>query len=352
MHKTQSDTLKSLRFPLIVAVVFIHSFDNNLLHFGSHPWFANVQYLFSQVFARIAVPTFYFVSGYLFFFNIDNWTQEIYRHKLQRRLTSLFIPYIFWISSAVLIFFVAQQIPALSPFFSGVNKRVEDYAILDFLQAFWVVKPSISPILYQFWFIRDLIVIILLSPLIYYFLRHLKYFGIFILFAIWFTAPPYLIAGLSFPCLFFFSLGAFFSIYKINALESFYQIRQVVYIYPFIAFLDFMVRGFYKNQYIHNTGVALGMISFINLMYWLTVKKEIKPIEILASASFFVFAFHEPWLSLTKKSIAYLIRPNSEVAFLLIYFTTPILVILLSLAVYVGLKKTFPTFLRIISGGR
>lgn len=70
----ESETISYLRFPLIVLVVMIHSkFDGvvvngvGLMHDGGFPCYSTISTLVSNIIASIAVPLFYFISGFLFF---------------------------------------------------------------------------------------------------------------------------------------------------------------------------------------------------------------------------------------------------------------------------------------------
>lgn len=68
-----------LRFPLIVGVVFIHSFGtpfnyealdiNNLYGIDYYNLF---RVSISKVLTHVCVPTFYFISGYLFFKGLES----------------------------------------------------------------------------------------------------------------------------------------------------------------------------------------------------------------------------------------------------------------------------------------
>jgi len=66
----------------------------------------------------------------------------------------------------------------------------------------------------------------------------------------------------------------------------------------------------------------------------------------------FVFAVHEPLLTVVKKIIYKAFAPGSEVAALSLYFLIPTLVIIFSTLLYANMKFIAPKFLRIISGGR
>lgn len=90
----QSRILNSLRFPLACMVVIIHcniSQDKWIL--PQWPYLTSgeefsvaIQILFSFLISGIAVPTFYLISGYFFFYHLENfYTFNIYKQKLKKR---------------------------------------------------------------------------------------------------------------------------------------------------------------------------------------------------------------------------------------------------------------------------
>ena len=70
-----SKTISWLRFPLAVGIVFIHNqmdhieIQGEVLDFNNWPIVKYTVDLFSQVLPRIAVPLFFFFSGYFIFSN-------------------------------------------------------------------------------------------------------------------------------------------------------------------------------------------------------------------------------------------------------------------------------------------
>lgn len=100
----QSQTIDLLRFPLIIAVVFIHNTglpSNYVIPvLGTDSFYTCLsiynKVFFSHVLAHIAVPIFFFISGYLFFIKTPILTKEIYIDKLKKRWNSLVIPYLLW----------------------------------------------------------------------------------------------------------------------------------------------------------------------------------------------------------------------------------------------------------------
>ena len=95
-EELQSKTISFLRFPLIVGVVFIHSMFKSVIfngvdvmQTGSFPFYTTIAYLFSEILARIAVPLFFFISGFLFFYKTP-FNTHFYIQKFQRFLTEIF----------------------------------------------------------------------------------------------------------------------------------------------------------------------------------------------------------------------------------------------------------------------
>lgn len=87
----ESETISYLRFPLIVLVVMIHSkFDGvvvngvGLMHDGGFPCYSTISTLVSNIIASIAVPLFYFISGFLFFFKTAFFSFDVYCSKIKK----------------------------------------------------------------------------------------------------------------------------------------------------------------------------------------------------------------------------------------------------------------------------
>ena len=77
-----------LRFPLIVGVVLIHcfgkSFDYEALdfyHLSSMDCYNLFRVSISKVLTHICVPTFYFISSYLFFKGLETWNRDRWIQK-------------------------------------------------------------------------------------------------------------------------------------------------------------------------------------------------------------------------------------------------------------------------------
>ncbi|MDE6697091.1 MAG: acyltransferase family protein, partial [Muribaculaceae bacterium] len=121
----QSKVIDFLRFPLIVGVLFIHNSgvkeivqQNRNLSTATNVVNLIVD-LFSNTLAAVAVPIFFFISGFLFFYKSENFTFEIYKTKLVKRVKTLLIPYLFWNLLFVITCILASRISILSSFFNS-----------------------------------------------------------------------------------------------------------------------------------------------------------------------------------------------------------------------------------------
>ncbi|MDR1644697.1 MAG: acyltransferase, partial [Tannerellaceae bacterium] len=263
VNKIHSQTLQSqvidfLRFPLIVGVIFIHNSSAIVTipneTFGNET-FLPLHYicsnLFSDVLGRIAVPLFFFISGFLFFLNIEKFNGKSYCNKLRTRTKTLLIPYLLWNLLATTIFSIIAVVPALKAF---VNHDME-YNVLAFLCYLWGDANGGMPIAYPFWFIRDLMVIVIFTPLIFLIVKHAKIYAIAALGILWYFNWWFGLPGFSINCIFFFSAGAYFGIYKRSVIECFAKIKRLSFIlYPMIAIADLLTKEYDGNVFIHKIG--------------------------------------------------------------------------------------------------
>ena len=363
-QKLQSKVIDFLRFPLIVGVLFIHNGVDKLVIngevLGSGGFlFSYCSQFFSQILGRIAVPLFFFMSGFLFFLNIGKFNLQSYKSKLQTRSKTLLIPYIFWNLVVFCIYFALQSIPALNVF---TNIELDWHNILSYLwnnhgemKASYPLEINTDslPIAYQFWFIRDLIIVVLFSPIIYIICKYTKFYGVITLGILWYFGCWFHFDGFGIVSIFFFTAGAYFGINKHNLLEYFGKIRKLSFVlYPIIAIADLLTKEFSCNSYIHKAGILIGIIFCFNLVALLFEKERIKSIPFLSAASFFVFAMHEPLMKTLRRITFLIVKPESDISLTSLYFLNVIIVIALTLCIYWILRKFLPKFTAVITGGR
>lgn len=358
MHHKDSVIISLLRFPMIVGIVLIHSGIELSYKFTEYPIYDFlVNRLIIGSITRVCVPLFFMISGYLFFYHIRSWNMKTYIYKLKRRTKSLLTPYFLWNSLAICLFAIMAMVFHNSQ--SGATPPVQlwDYKVVASL--YWAKQPDNIPIVPQFWFIRNLMVIVLITPLIHWLINKLGILFIAILGLLWGVhICEYSIPGTM--GLFFFSLGAYFSIRNDSFYICFKKNTVLGLVYPILLVADLVSKDFTVfNIYIHNLGILSGIVFVINIVGGIISKfPNIKPQKMLLSSTFFVFAAHEPYMGKFKTLCYHLlpqISPNHAIAdiqFVIYYFVIAILWIVILVSLYGLLQRCFPNITNVFCGGR
>ncbi|WP_339136393.1 MAG: acyltransferase [Candidatus Electrothrix sp. GW3-4] len=356
LAQSSSQRIACLRFPLIMGVVFIHGYaatvdfaDKTRGMAASH-WLSDlIRNILSQHLARIAVPLFFLLSGYLFFWGMQ-WSWRQYGNKLATRLRSLVLPFLFWNGLTLALLAIAQSLPALNSYFPEKGGAISAYSLYDYLNALFGIERF--PVAYQFWFIRDLMIMVLLVPFLQILLRFFPRFALFILFLLWFY--PYW--PWTIPCAtacFFFYAGALLAVSQkdLFAIDLFGHWLPFLYLMVLIA--DLCLMGTVFHGHLHRIGLLLGLASVLYSTKYIMELPKLKAFLLRAAGwSFWVFAVHEPLLTLTRKTAYYFLQPRSDVLVLALYFLIPVFVVTVSVAAFIVLKMKVPGFLRFLTGGR
>jgi len=349
-----SSRIDILRFPLIVGVVFIHNYDT-AVHMAqgtigaaqSSAWVEFVISFISQGVARIAVPLFFLMSGYLFF--LGEWSWGKYVSKLKRRFHTLLVPLVFWNALTLLIYAVAQSLPQTKMYFGGNRwPPVYSFSFLNYVNALFGITVT-YPMSYPFWFIRDLIALVILAPVLHFLLaKKTSLAFIVILFCFWCSAV-WPVLWPSVDATFFFSLGAYLSL---PGKSVTYLDRLGPWISAVFLGLLILHSAFPEGPlYLQRAMIVFGVPS----LWWLVaLAGRIPTLKLwlirLSGASFFVFAAQEPLLSIFRKISYKLLLPTSGSAILALYFLIPIFLITFLVMVHRFLQSTMPTFLGVITG--
>ena len=250
----------------------------------------------------------------------------------------------------------------LHPLLSSLFPLLNDYRIdiSHFLSYFWIAKLPFAmsgpanPINTPLWFIRDLIVLVVMSPVIYWAIKRVRISFIIVSFLVWFFTLGKLIdfPGLCHQSLFFFPLGAYLSINKIDFVHIFQKMSWSPFVYIPLAIMDILTIHESYNYWIHHTGIIIGIIATVYTAATLLCKQHIKINQLLSNASFFVFAFHNLILGKLTKIIMLTLQPQSPYFIIFIYFFVPYTTILLCLYFYKLLNRHLPSVAKIITGGR
>lgn len=375
-----SKTIKYLRFPLTVGIILIHS---NLARLGisihgvqyglNYPdWYFYFCVLFSEVLSSICVPLFFLISGYLFFYKVADFNGNIYGQKLKKRIRTLLIPYLLWNLIALLLK-VVKMLPIFSSVFQNINDVEFHFTPLRLFNSFfyddWTnglfVYPEIGvtlespiPVNGPMWYVRDLMVIMLFTPIIYWLIRKLRIWFIIGLGVILYYGSHHVFPGMHYFNLvldnvFFFSWGAYYSINKLDIVSEMRRFKYIPIIFIVLLVVSMFIHNTDYNRFVHLPTVVIGIMFSIGLVSCLLESDKIHVNETLANSSFFVFALHSLILNEIGKTLFVMLGCNdSPLVLLFLYIAIPTVTIIICVALYKLLNRFMPTICALLTGGR
>ncbi|MGL1934833.1 MAG: acyltransferase [Fibrobacterales bacterium] len=356
MDEKLSERISLLRFPLIIGVVLIHSYGSGNtitgVEFSGDNLHAStfVRDYFSQVLARVSVPLFYFISGILLLGRYS-WSPADIKTVYQKRFKSLVIPYLFWNVLYFIIYFVVASIPSTATMIGGGNSGIVNYGSYQIIDS--ILGLEKCPIAYQFWFIQDLITIVLVYPVLSFVLKKGSWLFIIALGVMWiFEYRLVNFPGLTSVGLLFFCLGGQVGMKRLNLIRLDAFGKLIVLIYGIISVIDVSTKHLEYNEIIHKIGIFVGVFAVFPGIEIVgrVVPRSIKIIQRCSEATFWVFAVHAI-LILGSIKIAYKIfNPESDIFVLLLYFLCPSIVVGICLVSYKVLNRLLPRFTSVITG--
>ena len=275
--------LDLLRVLLTVGIVCRHATTENLA--ASTPAFDTFSRIVIFI-TEVCVPLFFAISGYLFFRNTPEKPDvKWFWGKISSRFFTLVIPYLI----AVIVawgcyYFAIREVPSMVSGFFGDNWK-------DPLFVFWK-----GPINMSLWFIRELIVLVIVSPVVYLLVRYLSWLGVLALGVLWaFKIGP--------APAFFFSAGACLGVHRITPVEHW-----------------LMAPGRFDTR----------------SRAW----------------TYFIYLYHYLLVVGVKKGLALLLHPEGTLALVGVWLASIVIVLGLLTALYSGMRRLLPGFTSFIVGGK
>ncbi|MBD5252313.1 MAG: acyltransferase [Bacteroides sp.] len=379
--KEFSQSLDLLRFPLALMVVVVHVFSwrsNVETGWEYLDTFRMVNYARSIIKATLAdtrVPFYFFMAGY-FFFKSRTFSINVYIQKLRNRVHSLLIPYILWISIAIVIV-VITFIPPIGNFQNNRDLHNLNISISSILNCFWnydgslVGKPIDNhgyPLVTPLWFVRDLMIVVVTTPLLHICLKYIGKLFLVALGLLWFFYPQSSNVfgyGLT-VAYFFFSLGGFVFIEKVNIILFFRKQKYLLYliyiscsIYLFLHLLpciDSLYTGGHSFTgvagYIFKLMTPIGILCFLSIADQIVTSKIISPSKFLSKIAFFIYVGHALIQRYFMEILWKFLSPNTDLQTLGFYILSFLLLVAMIIVTYMAMQKVCPGFLRLLSGGR
>ena len=379
--KLQSAAIDLLRFPLAIMVIFIHMNPKviNLIEadfslISGHGFYNVTGVLLSHVLTHIAVPTFYLISGFLFFINFQKWSWEGYKTKLNSRIKTLLVPYLLWNAIpfvlVVLVMLAAvaikgKPIEGVQTFITEKNWHIfYDCNEWGTTRINWLGENlrMTGPFDLPLWFLRDLIVVTIFTPLIYGATKKLGLLFIGILFLAYISRIWTLLPGFHVTAFFYFSTGAYFALNNINVIQLVKRFRNI---FIPICFMLLIVTTVFDGtntvigQNIHPLFVCSGVFTAFYFAHMCVTKLNVKPNRLLVSSCFFIYAIHgAPFpligspLSVTTRMLHKLIPGNTGIEEGICYLASPFLTAYFCILLLMLGRRVFPKLTLFFSGNK
>jgi len=309
------DTFSQLRLPLIVLITFAHSYSGVragwTLWDGGWDTYEVLKLVVSETMVKVAMPTFFVMSGYLFFVNVTEWNAKTYWSKLRRRVKTLLVPYIIWnIAMAV---------------------KLQTFSLSIF------IEPGNMPL----WFLRDLIIVSLLTPIIYIGVRKLGYWLFAILLPIYLTGLYAVQPGPTPYAVCFFTLGSFLSIRKMDLIETCMKYETQSYILTILLgigmILTFRTPIFSPLMLCFRVVGAVAVFCIAHRIIS-TTNKRIP--QIACDASYFIYLAHYVFFFAFLDAWFFSFFGTSTASLCIHYLTLPLLKAGILTGVYMGMAAT------------
>ncbi len=340
-----------LRFPLAFGIVLLHC--NGAVE---------GKMLVTRMLWEVFVPMFFAISGYLYFIRGGIFDISVYVKKTKKRFWSLFVPYVIWNIIAI-PFMTLLKINTLMH--EGGVKLILKYllgTLADPIKVFWGVYEvtntdvfgndiySLWCMDFPLWFVRDLMLIVLLAPLIYLFIKKLGIFGLaLLLIPVAIGLRPIVTPRLT--SLFYFMFGAFFSI---NSMNVTLKKRPIIGGLAIISLVTGVFSDILLVRNICLTFYIIFAIAFlVSLAHYAAQKWECSILIKCERYSFFIFAFHTLLPVHGTKSILWpLMCSNSHPYILNLcgYFAISAIVVLECVVLYHIISWISPKFSALING--
>ena len=343
--KEVSKRINILRIILLAFIIFSH---NNSSAINNTTLSYYTKMLFSEILMRMAVPLFFLISGFLLFRK-----PEDYGKMLKKKAKTLLVPYLLWNIIVIAMFWVGQNAPYISRYFTDENNLISQYTLFRWLDAFLGLNYHGYPAAYQLWFIRDLMVLTLLYPMWRWLLQRFPVALFAVLISLWLLEWRFVF--LDGEATLFFLMGAWLVQHNpgLEKLDSL-RIRDILAGYMLCVILEM---GLVMND---RTFIAVHkIVVLMGGVLWLRLSKEIvshnglyTKINAFGGYTFFVYAFHEPLLTMMRKAWTMLIGNEGTAIQMTQYFSLIFLAITIPLCVGWCLRRISPGLYGLLTGGR
>ena len=296
-------------------------------------------------FGRVNRVIFFTISGYLFFWTLRPVSASFLK-KWRKRITSLVLPFLLWSGLSVAAFLLGLMVPAWRAML-GTRHGFDGsdiWQVLDLL--------LVHPIPYQFWYVRDLCVYIVLSPSIYWLALRFGSGLVTVMLGLWIMGQG--LQGMAPSGLCFLTIGAVLAVKgKVPDWDLRRSGRWALWIWGTICVSYTLLRVMEIDMpALIRVGSLFGLVAVWALLDLIPLSLSLRTWLLRHSPfTFFVFALHEPLLSGIRRSL-FLLFPLNGLSAVLVFLVLPWIVLACCLKCGCWLKTAAPKIYSVLTGAR
>ena len=333
-------------FILAVFVMYIHAKNTAYYSFqgvDATPIYTLNQIL-SETFGRIGVPFFFIQSGYwMFRFDIQQADIEDWKQKLKKKIKTLIVPYLLWNAYSIVVFMILANLPG-RPFYKE-DVQVANLSLQRLYEGLILNRYNLP-----YWFMRDLIIITFLSPLLSFFLKKKIVAAITWIILMILTTLNLNIPFLQTSSLMLFTMGGILSVYFKEFWETQNSDMKCIVIYS-VLFILLCVCKWIDIPYISTLYVIAAPILFWKICDVLVIFHLLdhEPVWFMKQ-SFFIYSAHRFVVEGYSSICA---RMNQSMLWICItYVLNPLISLLILYVLAWVLYSRLPGFYNLICGNR
>lgn len=357
------------RIVLIIGLVFLHygvfpnssqsPFQGFDLHGHRFATAANSAILF---FFFSAVPLLSMISGWLFFSFPHEEAGQALKQRILRRIKSLYLPLVVWNAAYLLAFYALFLVIPHASVFTHLNRLN-----MDFSSAGWkeygnaVFAVTEEPIAFQFWFVRDLFITTLISPIFWLMLRHTPWAGAAALCTVWLSGWDMgIFIRTDVP--FFFYMGALIRQKQLPMTIPLPTIFALIALYATLSCLRALAPHYIPTaddlpnplwlDVATRAMRVVGVLGCWGALYRLAQTSWGERASQVGGLAFFLHSAHWPLLAMVKAMVWRLMPGDSDLWMLIHYATSVTLTIIIGLGLGIALASKAPKVFALMNGGR
>lgn len=291
----------------------------------------------------VAVPLFFTISGFLFLRKFE-LSATAYWDMLRKKLLSLLVPYLLFNIGLALWFYFVGSIDMMGSWGFLVKEGV-------------VVKTlglGTTPVNYPLWFLRDLLVVFILSPVLLLFFKEAPGVGLITLFCLWVGINPNPYSY--YADFFMFYLGGYlarsrFPLAGISWWQRWGTLAFVGLTAVLVAHRQLGITDEHARLFLFKCNLVLGLACFWRIA-GIPAVRDSRLLHRMARHSFFIYLAHEPTVSILQTHLLSVWKPVGDAQQIAFYWLSGLAVIFLLWVLGEALSRLLPHVYGVMTGSR